>query len=295
MAAGIPARALEPRLVLVRTGRIRGVGLAAGSGAADIRLDCMSVGIFRPAAPGVEIGRDGCRRGMATLIDRLRLDRGGNVGGDAAHVSLGKHARINRRRNNRRDVVIRLALRPLLLLHHDRRSRRRQRLEQGRVVDQLGHGPVVGDHHVIADAGDLVELRCEGIGQPDAAMRSGVARDDTGMQCCAGPGDSVHPRHWCAAIDVRMVPALLLDDAEGAEEGGMSRHPGRDLRRGEETRSAIDVNLLRSGRDHEEEWLTTVNVGDPGVVWSRLLILGLNRRRSDGNSYGRHAKTNDKP
>ena len=57
----------------------------------------------------------------------------------------------------------------------------------------------------------------------------------------------------------------------------------------------IDVNLLRSGRDHEEKWLATVNVGDAGVVWSRLLILGLNRRRSDGNSYGRHAKTSDKP
>ncbi len=58
----------------------------------------------------------------------------------------------------------------LVFLSHHRRQGRRQRLEQGRVIDQLGRDHVAGDDDLLADAGHLEQLGRERVGQPDAAM-----------------------------------------------------------------------------------------------------------------------------
>ena len=178
----------------------------------------------------------------------------------------------------------------LLGLHHRWRRRRRKRLEEIWVLDQRRNGPIARDDHVIADAGDVKELGREGIGEPDAAMRGGIARDDTGVERGARPGDPVHPRHRRAAINVGMMPALLLDDRERAEEGRMGGHARRDLRSGDEGRAAIDIDLLRAGRDDEEEWLAAAAVGNTGVG-RRLLLLRLCRRDGNRDAKGRDAES----
>ena len=112
------------------------------------------------------------------------------------------------------------------------------------MLDQLRRRPVARYDDVLADRGDLEQLGGEGEWQADAAMRGRIAGNHAGMQRRAGPGDPVHPGHRRAAIDVGMVESLLLEDAEDARLGGVSRHAGRDGRARDQRRAAIDVELL---------------------------------------------------
>jgi len=89
-------------------------------------------------------------------------------------------------------------------------------------------------------------------------MRCGIARDDAGMERGAGPRNPVHPGHRGRAIHIRMMPPLLLQDAEGADKGGMLGGSGRDRRRRDQSRAAIDVDLLLTDRDDDNHRLVLV-------------------------------------
>ena len=234
----------------------------------------------------------GVEGGSATLACRLDPKRRRNVRCGAGNVGSRQHAwmRLLRRRK-RQDVVHRLTLRRLLR-HQRRRGRRRQRLEQGRMIDQLRHRPVPRHDDIVADRGDLEQLGRKGEWQPDAAMRGRISGNHASMQRRAGPGDPVHERHRRAAINVGVMESLLLEDAENASLGGMAGHAGRDLGRGDQRRAAIDIELLLLERNHQHHRLGLVEVGDAvvGRRTVRLTLLGVGRRRSNGDRQRSHAQ-----
>ena len=156
--------------------------------------------------------------------DRLGLERRGDIRGGAGQIGSGEHAGVGLHRRHRHGFVARLTLRGFLLLDHRRRGGRRQGLEQIGVLDQPRRQTVARHDHVVADRRDLEQLRREGEGQADAAMRGGIAGHDARVQRRAGPGDPVHPRHRRAAIEVGVMMPVLLENTEHAGLGGVAAH-----------------------------------------------------------------------
>jgi hypothetical protein len=131
---------------------------------------------------GVIGARSGLRRcGMGVVVDTEIIR--GEVGGDAAKLGSRQDNRAGEHGSGRQDqeIVARLMFLRLVALHQGRRRWRWQRLEQVGVLDQGWRRPITRDDHVIADAGDVVQLGRKRVGEPDAAMRGGITRDDTGM------------------------------------------------------------------------------------------------------------------
>src|SRR5882757_2475462 len=70
--------------------------------------------------------------------------------------------------------------------------------------------------HAGAKLGDGPQLLGERLGQPNAAVRGWMVRNNALMQCQAGPGDPLHEIHWRVVIYIGAMPAVLLDYAEHA-------------------------------------------------------------------------------
>src|SRR5215471_18877026 len=96
--------------------------------------------------------------------------------------------------------------------------------------------------------------------------------------CDARPGDALHEIHGRVAVDVGVVPAILLDDAEHACRRRMARHPGGDAR----IRDGLTVGIKREPllieRDDDAE--QTLRLGGH-VVRVRLRLCRLLARRHD--------------
>ena len=67
------------------------------------------------------------------------------------------------------------------------------------------------------------------------------------------PGDALHERHRRAAVDVRMVVAVLLDHAEDAHRRGVPGHARRHRPRHDGRSVVIDGDVLAADRDHDDQ------------------------------------------
>ena len=104
----------------------------------------------------------------------------------------------------------------------------------------------------------------------DAAVRRRIARQHTGVQGDARPGEALHVRHRRAAIDVGAVHLVLLNDAEHAHRGRMPLHSCRDRAFGEQTVAVVDAHLLLLDRDGNDQRPVRLGAG----VLARGLVLG---------------------
>ena len=95
----------------------------------------------------------------------------------------------------------------------------------------------------------------------DAAVRRRIARQYAGVQRNARPGDALHVRHRCAAVDVGAVHLVLLDDAEHAHRGRMTLHARRHRALGEQAVGVVDADLLLLDRDRDDQWPLRLGVG----------------------------------
>ena len=95
------------------------------------------------------------------------------------------------------------------------------------------------------------------------------------------PGDALHEGHRRAAIDVRVVQTVLLNDAENADRRGMPGHAGCDQRFRHFGSVAVKVQLLLiDGNDDLQrplrnlpEWIFRYLIGDRRLrlrFWSHL-------------------------
>ena len=84
-------------------------------------------------------------------------------------------------------------------------------------------------------------------------MGSRVARHHALVHGDTRPGDALHVRHRRAAVDVRMMVAVLLDHAEDAHRRGVPRHAGRDRTRHDRRSVIIDGDVLAADRNHDDQ------------------------------------------
>ena len=127
------------------------------------------------------------------------------------------------------------------------------RPEQAR-MGEIGRDHVVARHdHARPEPGDLPKPEGEIMGQADAAMRGRIARQRAFMQRDARPGDAFHEGHGRIAIEIGMVEAVLLDDAEHARRGRAARHAGRNRALGDPSPIAVERDVLIGDRDHDLE------------------------------------------
>ena len=88
----------------------------------------------------------------------------------------------------------------------------------------------------------------------DAAVRGWVAGQYAFVQRHARPRNALHERHRGAAVDIRMVIAILFDDAEYAHWGGMSGHAGRHRSLRNPDPVAVERYFLRADIDDDLQW-----------------------------------------
>src|SRR5437764_14338541 len=88
------------------------------------------------------------------------------------------------------------------------------------------HDLMPRDDKTNAELGDRPQLLRKIVRGSDAPMRGRMARQHPLVQRHARPGDALHEWHRRAAIDVGMVEAVLLDNAEHAPRGRVTRHAG---------------------------------------------------------------------
>ena len=119
------------------------------------------------------------------------------------------------------------------------------------MLDQPGRETVLNNDDMLANCRDFEQLGCEGKQQPDAAMRGWIARYHAGVECGARPGEPLHPRHGCGAINIGVVIPFLLKDAEHASLCRVAAHPGRDTGARDQRRAPVDVDLLVMQGDDE--------------------------------------------
>jgi hypothetical protein len=84
-------------------------------------------------------------------------------------------------------------------------------------------------------------------------VRCRPARNHALMHGDARPGDPLHEKHRRVVIEIRAVPAILLDDAEHAGRRRMARDPGRDARTCDGVTIRIKGELLLVDRDDDAE------------------------------------------
>ena len=236
----------------------------------------------------------GLGRGMVRIVlaRRRAADRRRNVGGDAAHIGSRKHHQERACcRPRRRDGIARLALGFGLLLHHGRGGGG-QRIEQIGVLDWLGRHGSARHNHMLADGCDAEQPGREGEGQADAAMRGRIARHDAAMQRGARPGQTLHPRHRRAAIEVRVVAAALFQDRKHAGLGRIAAHAGRHARARDTRRAAINVDFLLGKRDDERHRLAVGRIGKRCLerLGASGFLPGLGWRGRNSHDQGRHSE-----
>ena len=155
---------------------------------------------------------------------------------------------------------------------------------------------------------------------PDAAVRRRMAQIHALVQGDARPGDALHEGHRRIAVNIRVMEAILLDDAEHAHRSRMLGHAGRNGRIRHLHAVAIemeallidgDENLQRTARDISERIFADV-VGfldlpgglDLGVVPARVpelrriavrvvIVLGHRRRCRAGSQRAHKAQRPD--
>src|SRR6516165_4617478 len=110
-----------------------------------------------------------------------------------------------------------------------------------RVLERHRFEFIAGDDYPHPELGEHPQPGRETLRQADAAVRSRVTDVDAYVHGDARPGDALHVGHRRAAIDIGMVVAILLDDAEHAHRGGMTGHSGRYRRLGDLRAVAIEV------------------------------------------------------
>src|SRR4029450_5339839 len=110
------------------------------------------------------------------------------------------------------------------------------------MLTRLRHDPILRQDDVLADIRHPKQFRREGEGEPDAAVRSRIARHDAGMKCGSRPGHPLHPWHRRATEEIGMMVARLLEDAEHAGSRVVAGLAARDLRARDELAAAIDFD-----------------------------------------------------
>ena len=112
-------------------------------------------------------------------------------------------------------------------------------------------------------------------------MGGGISGHNAGMHRRPGPGEPVHPRHRRVAVDVRVMPPRLLHDREGADESRMGRGSRRYRRTGDQSRAAIDIDLLLADGDDDDHRLLGVDMDDRlvGAPWRVSASFRLERDR----------------
>src|SRR5438552_3435323 len=82
-------------------------------------------------------------------------------------------------------------------------------------------------------------------------MRSRMPGQHALVQGHARPGDALHERHGRTAVDIRMMEAVLFDDAEDPERRGMSGYAGRDRALRHPSAVAVERDLLGPDIDND--------------------------------------------
>ena len=134
---------------------------------------------------------------------------------------------------------------------------------------------VARDDHPHAELGGRPELLREVMGQADAAMRRRVTRHHALVHRDARPGDALHERHRCAAVDVGVVVAVLLDDAEHALRGRVAGHAGRDRPLCDPDAIGVERHLL--GADVDDDLLRALRDLAEAQILLDLGLFGLGR------------------
>ena len=106
------------------------------------------------------------------------------------------------------------------------RFRLGRELEQARVLDRLRRKRCTCHDDARAQLRQAPQLPGEGPGKSDAAVRGRVVRDHALVHRHPGPGDPLHVIHGRVAVDVGMMPAILLDDAENPLRSGVTGRTG---------------------------------------------------------------------
>ncbi len=140
-------------------------------------------------------------------------------------------------------------------LRHDL-LRHQQRMREGGRRDRTRR-----DDDARAHPGPVPHLHGKRHRHADAAVRRRIARQYAGVQRNARPGDALHVRHRCAAVDVGAVHLVLLDDAEHAHRGRMTLHARRYRALGEQAVGVVDADLLLIDRDGDDQRSLRLGVG----------------------------------
>src|SRR3954453_11091787 len=148
------------------------------------------------------------------------------------------------------------------------------------------HDLVPRDDKTNAELGNRPQLLRKILRGSDAAMRGRMARQHALVQGHARPGDALHERHRSAAVDVRMVVAVLLDDAEHAPRSRVTWHAGRDGALRDPHAVAVERHFLRRYVDGNLQ-RTLWHVAETGILL-RLRALapggvGYNAEAAGGN------------
>ena len=119
--------------------------------------------------------------------------------------------------------------------------------------------------HMGAHLGEAEELAGKGRRQTHAAVACRIIRNAVGgMQCYSGPCQALHERHRRAAVYVRPVKPVLLQDAEDTRRRGVALLAGGNPRRHENLVALIDGRLLVRQRHDDLDRVLLHLVGIPG-------------------------------
>ena len=146
--------------------------------------------------------------------------------------------------------------------------------EQMRVGNFLRPKFGARDHHAGAKLGQRPQVYCELMRHANTAVRSRMAQIKAFMKSHTRPGEALHERHRCIAIDVGAMLALFLDDIENAERRRMLRYSGCNRRIGYVRAVAVEMQLLLvDGNDDLQRalWNSFGRVPDdavPAQSWS---------------------------
>ena len=94
---------------------------------------------------------------------------------------------------------------------------------------EVDRGELVVSHDdAYAEVGDGPQLLGEVMRHANAAVRGRITRQHAFVQRDPRPGDALHVRHRRIAVEIGVVIAVLLDDAEDARRRRMAGHAGGD-------------------------------------------------------------------
>jgi hypothetical protein len=226
-----------------RVGSGRVDGLERALGVLRLRIGLRLCGFRRGQGLGGGLG-------VASLLGGRAPGLGGFAAGSLSLGGLGRRGRLQELqvlgRADRRGASGALATRKV--------DAGGGRLEKLRVVE-LGQADVVAhDQHAHADVGQVEQALGEVHRHAHAAVRSGIARQDAGVQRDAGPGDALHERHVAVLVEVGIVDGLLLHDAEDAGRRLVAGRASRDRRLHQHlARAVVDGDSLRIEANHRQQ------------------------------------------